>query len=71
MYGKTLNKIWLRQHVMCHKKCCEDAELVLCSSRDGELKYISGHTVLQDGSNETTFDPPSVPLDSMINPIDH
>ena len=35
LYGETLNKIWLRQHVMCHTKCCEDAELVLYSSRDG------------------------------------
>ena len=35
LYAKTLNKIWLRQHVVCHTKCCEDAENVLCSFRDG------------------------------------
>ena len=36
LFGKTLNKIWLRQHVVCHTKYCEDAEKnVLCSSRDG------------------------------------
>jgi len=34
LYGETLKKIWLRQRVVCHTKCCEDAELVLCSSRD-------------------------------------
>ena len=27
-------------------------------------KYIGDYTVYQDGSNDTTFDPPSVPLDS-------
>jgi len=35
LYAKTVNKIWLRQHIVCHTKCCEDAENVLCSSRDG------------------------------------
>ena len=37
LYGETLDKIWLRKHItgMCHTKCCEDAELILCSSRDG------------------------------------
>jgi len=55
----------------CYVSCCTDAELVLCSSRDGVslnwLKYISSHTLLQDGSNDTTFDPPSLPLVSTFN----
>jgi len=33
-------------------------------SHQYELKFISSHTDFQDGSNDTTFDLPSVPLDS-------
>ena len=53
---------------MCHKKCCEEAENVLCSSRDGSHykgnQKIGDQRVFYYKSNDTTFDPPSVPLDS-------
>jgi len=26
LYAKTIKKIWLCQPVVCHTKCCEDAE---------------------------------------------
>ena len=40
-------------------------KLGLCSSRDGVL--YGDHTLFQEGSNDTTFDHPSVPLDSTFS----
>jgi len=44
------------------------APLVMVSHYNAH-KYKGGHTIFQDGSNDTTFDPPSMPLDSTFKPF--
>ena len=52
----------MRNDVQTLKPCF--APLVMVSHLKNQFKYISGHTVFLDGSNDTTFDPTFVLLDS-------